>query len=130
MSSALLHFSHFFGENVCIWCYQCVFLSLVYSIARFFISFNLSFKNMRASSALLQKKQSSTYQYRQDGGGSKQNRVRTANSQLKNEHGHSFFSVPAGVFSCVLNLRRLFAKVLILYNRKDTKNAKEFLMMF
>ena len=98
MSSALLHFSHFFGENVCIWCYQCVFLSLVYSIARFFISFNLSFKNMRASSALLQKKQSSTYQYRQDGGGSKQNRVRTANSQLKNEHGRSFFSVPAGVF--------------------------------
>ncbi|WP_287001547.1 hypothetical protein, partial [Treponema sp.] len=44
------------------------------------------------------KKQSSTYQYRQDGGGSKQNRVRTANSQLKNEHGRSFFSVPAGVF--------------------------------
>ena len=35
------------------------------------------------------------YQYRQDGGGSKQNRVRTANSQLKNEHGRSFFSVPA-----------------------------------
>jgi len=33
-----------------------------------------------------------------DGGGSKQNRVRTANSQLKNEHGRSFFSVPAGVF--------------------------------
>ena len=30
-----------------------------------------------------------------DGGGSKQNRVRTANSQLKNEHGRSFFSVPA-----------------------------------
>ena len=40
----------------------------------------------------------SPYHFRQDGGGSKQNRVRTANSQLKNEHGRSFFSVPAGVF--------------------------------
>ena len=37
-----------------------------------------------------------------DGGGSKQNRVRTANSQLKNEHGRSFFSVPAGVFCTLL----------------------------
>ena len=51
-----------------------------------------------ASTASYGKKVSSTYQYRQDGGGSKQNRVRTANSQLKNEHGRSFFSVPAGVF--------------------------------
>ena len=94
----MLHFYALFCEDGCICCYQCVFLSLVYSIARFFISFNVSFKNIRASSALLPKKQSSTYQYRQDGGGSKQNRVRTANSQLKNEHGRSFFSVPAGVF--------------------------------
>ena len=37
-----------------------------------------------------------------DGSGSKQNRVRTANSQLKNEHGRSFFSVPAGVFCTLL----------------------------
>ena len=30
-----------------------------------------------------------------DGGGSQQNRVRTANSQLKNEQGCSFLGVPA-----------------------------------
>ena len=127
MSSALLLFSHFFGENVCN-CGQCVFLSLVYSIARFYADFNVSFKNIRASSALLHQNYTSVYSfgyefrfYRNiasdrtsgiraasenshhiisatDGGVSKQNRVRTANSQLKNEHGRSFFSVPAGVF--------------------------------
>ena len=37
----------------------------------------------------------SIFERAMDGGGSKQNRVRTANSQLKNEHGRSFFSVPA-----------------------------------
>jgi len=32
-----------------------------------------------------------------DGRGSKENRVRIANSQPKNEHGCTFFGVPAGV---------------------------------
>ena len=36
----LQNFLHFFCENDCN-CGQCVFLSLVYSIARFFISFNV-----------------------------------------------------------------------------------------
>ena len=44
----------------------------------------------------------SIFERAMDGGGSKQNRVRTANSQLKNEHGRSFFSVPAGVFCTLL----------------------------
>ena len=74
------------------------FSIIIYIIARFYEDFNVFFKIYGHLAALLQKKQSSTYQYRQDGGGSKQNRVRTANSQLKNEHGRSFFSVPAGVF--------------------------------
>ena len=37
-----------------------------------------------------------------DGRGSTQNRVRIANSQPKNEHGCTFFGVPAGVFCTLL----------------------------
>ena len=107
MSSALLLFSHFFGENGCSCYYQCVFLSLVYSIARFYADFNVSFKNIQASSALLHQNYTSVYSfgyefrfYRNIASD------RTSGIRAASENSHHIISarmavapsVPAGVF--------------------------------
>ena len=55
----LKNFFRFLCENDCN-CRRCVYLSSLYILARVFININLSFKNIRTSSALLHKKQSST----------------------------------------------------------------------